>query len=127
MTNIVEYPTDGTYQLKVKTVNAIFFDGSKASAHEVLAWVYRRNGEGALQTNDSTYSEGNFILRIDGITGIIPSDSWIVQLRRLEFFCMNDVEFKETYEPVPKPLPFPVQHPRDGGDSGGIFTRTTNG
>lgn len=113
----VNYPNDGAYQLRQRQVRAMKFDGSKANAHAILAYVFLRKGTGHIASRDGEFAEPQFGLHIDGISGYIPEGSWVVSMHEQNnFVCLNDDNFRLTYEPVPQGL-----QPRVGGRSDGGF------
>jgi hypothetical protein len=125
MTEEPIYPSEGAFVLKQQTIWAMCFDGSRANGHEIIAFVFRRNGSGTFVTNNDNLQRG-FFLYIEGISGAVPEGSWVVYVRDNEFVCMTDQYFKTIYEPANMPAyrgsgpggPGGIAGIYEGGDSG---------
>lgn len=91
------YPSQGIFDRKVKSVEALQYDGSKARAYEILAWVHRCAGRGML--SDGSGEQGPDLLYIDGGVGPVPDQGWVVR-KGTQFSYLHDQDFRDKYHPA---------------------------
>lgn len=78
------------YILIQKPVEAMQHDGTPARAYEILAWVYRNNGEGRLD------EDGNLVIKASGVDSV-QGNEWVIALGATGFTVMQDDAFRERY------------------------------
>jgi uncharacterized membrane protein YgcG len=116
------YPAQGEFQLRVRQVKAVYYDGTLATAHEILAWVFRSGSRGHLK--DGYADQGPDLLYIGERQ--VTEKSWVVQ-NGTKFEVWSDQDFRQDYEPILKGIV--MRSPGGsgetigyGGGGGGSFT-----
>lgn len=83
------------YVVKQTPVEAMQYDATTARGHEILAWVYRHNGSGTLDSDN---------LSINTLANPVPvkGNDWVVweQGTSSGFSIYSDEDFKEKYTPL---------------------------
>jgi hypothetical protein len=90
------YPASGDFKLKQKPASARQYDGSVATAHDILAWVLRNGGNGWLERGYQ--DQGPDILTVGGVQ--VTDNSWVVLTEGEGFKILSNQDFRDAYEPA---------------------------